>query len=120
MIDLSNVRWEIIIVYFLSFLDIGLTYILLYKTKKAGIKKWYNAEQNNIIRSLLKRYGLHKGIRMGSVVTFGLLTVMFVYFAARVNWLDFTRLTFFMMGAYVIVLTYHVLFLKTFLEKKLK
>jgi hypothetical protein len=114
--DLSNVRWEIIIVYLLSFIDIGLTYILLYKAKSSGIKKWYNAEQNGFIRMLLRKFGLHKGIRIGAVTTFGALTLLFGYFSLRVNWFDFSRLTFFMMGAYVIVLTYHVMFLKSFMK----
>jgi hypothetical protein len=115
--DLTNMRWEIIAVYLLSFIDIGLTYILLAKTKKLGIKKWYNAEQNGFIRMLLKKYGLHNGIRVGAVTTFGILTLFFGYLSFRVNWFDFSRMTFFMMGAYVIVLTYHIMFLKSFMKK---
>ena len=110
-IDLSGMRWEIVIVYMLAFLDIGLTYVLLYRAKKSGMKNWEDCEQNNMVRFFLKKFGLHNGIRVSALFSFTILTFLFGYFAIRVNWLDFTRLTFFMMGVYTIILTYHYLFL---------
>ena len=119
-IDLSNMRWEIVIVFMLAFLDIGLTYILLYKAKKSGMKNWEDCEQNKMVRFFLKKFGLHNGVRVAALFAFTMLTFLFGYFAMRVNWLDFTRLTFFMMGVYTIILTYHWMFLSQMDFQKMK
>ena len=119
-IDLSNMRLEIVIVFMLAFLDIGLTYILLYKAKKSGMKNWEDCEQNKMVRFFLKKFGLHNGVRVAALFAFTMLTFLFGYFAMRVNWLDFTRLTFFMMGVYTIILTYHWMFLSQMDFQKMK
>ena len=114
MIDLSAIRWEIVIVFVLSFFDITLTYLLLHKSKQMGDLNWFNNEQNSVIQFFFRKYGLHKGARLGALFTFSMLTGLFFYLSVRVNWVDFTRFTFFLMGAYVIILTYHMLYFRHF------
>lgn len=120
--DLSGVRWEIVVVFVLAFFDMTMTYLLLSKSQQMGDKNWYKNEQNGVIQFFFRKYGLHKGARLGSLFTFSMLMGLFVYLSLRVNWVDFTRFTFFLMGAYVIILTYHMLYFRHFNEeaKKMK
>jgi hypothetical protein len=110
-------RIEIVVIYILAFIDIMATYYMLYLTKKQGHKNWADAEQNKVVQFFLKKFGLHNGVRLSAIFTFSVLTGAMFYLNARVNAYDFSRMIFFLMGAYFIVLTYHILFLNKFLEQ---
>lgn len=107
------IRWEIVVVLGLAFLDMMLTYYLLYLSKTHGQKDWENNEQNMVVRALLKRFGLHNGVRIGATSTLIILTGLIFFMNYRYNWYDFSRFMFFFIGAYSMVIMYHTYYLKS-------
>lgn len=99
---------EVIIVFALLFTDMMFTYALCYKTMKLGYKNWWNAERNPIVRYFLMKYGVHKGMRYGASTTIGLVTAIVFILNIRMNWFDFSRIIFFLMGVYAIMNMVHI------------
>jgi ABC-type branched-subunit amino acid transport system permease subunit len=92
--------------------------MLLYKTKKLGYKNWAMAERNPIIRAMVEKFGLHKGIRIASVFTILVVVGIIFYFNWRTNWLDFSRIMFFCIGFYTFISVMHIYSFKALREEE--
>lgn len=88
--------------------DILFTYYLLYRVKRSGRRNWYDLEGNAIIRGLLKRFGLHKGIRLGALFSIAMMTGILVYFSKRLAYLGFVNVVYLIMGFYFAILMSHM------------
>ena len=105
-------RWEILVLLGLVISDILFTYRLLYITKvKLKKKNWFEAERNPIIKKILIKYGLHKGIRISAAFSLTLITGFLFYLDFRTNYFDFSRIVFFAMGLFFLVNVMHFHFL---------
>jgi hypothetical protein len=100
------IRWELIVLYVLVMSDIIFTYLLMYKTKVNKMTGY--VEFNPVVRRLVDKHGLHKGIRISALYAFGLLTLCFLYLFWRVPPADFSRLVFFAMGMFSLMNIIHV------------
>ena len=102
------IRWEVIILFGLMFVDIMFTYNLLHEVKKKGVKDWWKYEFNPIVKKYIKRFGLHKGIRISALWGASLLTIVLLYLFYRVPANDFTSMVFFTMGFYTLMNIIHI------------
>jgi hypothetical protein len=60
----------------------------------------------------MKRFGVHKGMRLAVVTTTLMMCGVIIYLRIRTNPLDFSRLIFFIMGAYALMSIIHVYMFK--------
>ena len=114
--------WEPIYVVVLTTADILFTYILLNKTIELGKKKDYeDHEANPVVKVLIKKFGVHKGMRLAALYSVTAISIVLYILSQRYAEVQFRNMLYFIMGVYSMMLMMHIAswrFFQAMIKKK--